>query len=255
MHGEAADAAGWDTALSGVDGEPRPRITGGGGRRWSRRDPHRTAGTAPRVMRQRETAARQRAGARWYACPIDPSVGRLGGRFQDSLAVDADGAFEVRIPESAEPSILRIFGCGLLGYYGVGGFTTQRVDAARLEVAAGETEVEVRLPASVQNLCDSQDPSPGSCVGPTADRPRGSGSITTSSTSGHLSDPTEPSNSASRRPRLRLSSRCNGPAECGWLGYHGPGALTTQRDQAQHIEPRTHVAITLPAAPDQVCDR
>ena len=192
----------------GVDGEPRPRITGGGGRRWSRRDPHRTADSAQRVMRQRETAARHRAGVRRYSCPIDPSVGRLGGRVPRIFG--GRRCRSLRDPPSRErlavdPADLRLRTARLLRRRR---FTTQRVDAARLEVAAGETEIEVRLPASVQDLCDSQDSITGVVHWPDGQPAEGSGSTPTSSTTGKLSGPTEPSNSASRRARLRLSSRC-----------------------------------------------
>ena len=48
--------------------------------------------------------------------------------------------------------------CGMVGYYGPGGFTTQREEATRVEVGnADVTGIEVRLPASPDDLCNQQE--------------------------------------------------------------------------------------------------
>ena len=48
-------------------------------------------------------------------------------------------------------------GCGLVGYYRLGGFTTLSEEATRVEVGdADVTGIEIRLPASPYELCNRQ---------------------------------------------------------------------------------------------------
>ena len=77
-----------------------------------------------------------------------------------------DGTFEIRLPEgSSGSSILNIHSgdlgdCGWRGYYGPGGFTTQRNRATSVEVGgANVTDIEVRLPVSADRLCNRQSAS------------------------------------------------------------------------------------------------
>ena len=77
-----------------------------------------------------------------------------------------DGTFEIRLPEgSSDSSILSIHSgdlgdCGWRGYYGPGGFTTQRNRATRVEVGgANVTGIEIRLPARADRLCNRQSTS------------------------------------------------------------------------------------------------
>ena len=75
-----------------------------------------------------------------------------------------DGTFEIRLLEGWPGSlILGIYAdevawpCGQLGYYGPGGFTTQREAATRVEVGdADVTGIEIRLPASPEALLPQQ---------------------------------------------------------------------------------------------------
>ena len=77
-----------------------------------------------------------------------------------------DGTFEIRLPEgSLGSSILSIHSgdlgdCGWRGYYGPGGFTTQRNRATRVEVGgANVTGIEIRLPVRADRLCNRQSTS------------------------------------------------------------------------------------------------
>ena len=77
-----------------------------------------------------------------------------------------DGTFEIRLPEgSSGSSILSIHSgdlgdCGWRGYYGPGGFTTQRNRATSVEVGgANVTDIEIRLPVSADRLCNRQSTS------------------------------------------------------------------------------------------------
>ena len=77
-----------------------------------------------------------------------------------------DGTFEIRLPEgSSGSSILSIHSgdlgdCGWRGYYGPGGFTTQRNRATKVEVAgANVTGIEIRLPVRANQLCNRQSTS------------------------------------------------------------------------------------------------
>ena len=76
-----------------------------------------------------------------------------------------DGTFEIRLLDGWSGSaILRLHadevvpGCGLVGFYGPGGFTTLSEEATRVEVGdADVTGIEIRLPASPGELCNRQE--------------------------------------------------------------------------------------------------
>ena len=77
-----------------------------------------------------------------------------------------DGTFEIRLPEgSSGSSILSIHSgdlgdCGWRGYYGPGGFATQRNRATSVEVeGANVSGIEIRLPVLADQLCNRQSTS------------------------------------------------------------------------------------------------
>ena len=75
-----------------------------------------------------------------------------------------DGTFEFSVTEGwVNSSVLSIFageivpGCDLVGYYGLGGFTTRSEEATRVEVGVADmTGIEIKLPASPDELCNRQ---------------------------------------------------------------------------------------------------
>ena len=78
------------------------------------------------------------------------------------LRTGVDGTFEFSVSEVwVGSSILSIHAdevpnCGLVGYYGPGGFTT-RLEDASLEIGGiGATGIEIRLPATPDELCRRQ---------------------------------------------------------------------------------------------------
>ena len=77
-----------------------------------------------------------------------------------------DGTFKIRLLDGWSGSaILRIHadeevvpGCGLVGFYGPGGFTTLSEEATRVEVGDADlTGIEIKLPASPEELCNRQE--------------------------------------------------------------------------------------------------
>ena len=82
--------------------------------------------------------------------------------FDEWSYVGGDDAFEFSVPEgwvgSSNLSIHadEVSDCGLVGYYGPGGFTT-RLEDASLEIGGiGATGIEIRLPATPDELCNRQ---------------------------------------------------------------------------------------------------
>ena len=182
----------------------------------------------------------------------------------DALGVadwtEADGVFELRPPRDAPGSTLLQVGtriCGHIGYYGPSGFTARLDDGTRLQVGRADiTGIEIRLPATPQQMCDRQILISGSIVGPDGEPLEG---ITI------VSDPSYRWGASKSDGSfvLRLLEGTTGlniitlRAGCGLVGYYGPDGFTTDRDDATGIEVGegnvTGIEIRFPSAPDELC--
>lgn len=174
-----------------------------------------------------------------------------------------DGLFEIRLPESiqglARPSQLFIQSreCGLVAYYGPGGFTTRLSEAWQVEFGGVDvTGIEITLPATAQELCGRQILISGSVVGPGGDVLEG------------IRIQAQPFGRSGRSGadglfEVRLLEGTSGTsvlrvhADCGLVGYYGPNGFTTREDQATGIEVGegsvTGIEIRLPADVDELC--
>ncbi len=96
-------------------------------------------------------------------------VSPLAETFWNWEETDQDGTFEIRLPEgSSGQAILSIHAgdlgdCGWRGYYGPGGFATQRNRATKVEIGGGgganATGIEIRRPVRPDQLCNRQSTS------------------------------------------------------------------------------------------------
>ena len=156
--------------------------------------------------------------------------------------------------------------CTWLGYYGPGGLTSLR-DRATLVSAtqAGETGVEIRLPATPTELCDGERTLTGTVFGPDGRpvrgaeieigayccfwplRPDGTFEIPVRWPLG-LSGP-RGIGARSEIVRVRVRS-------CGVVGFYGPGGFTDREQEAVSVEVGAigqAIEIRLPASPGELC--
>ena len=183
-----------------------------------------------------------------------------------------DGAFEFSVPEDWSGSTrlrIEVEECGLVGYYGPGGFTTLIEDAA-LEIGGiGSTAIQIRLAATPDELCRRQTVLAGDVLGPRGEPVMGIGIGLIESTSGGIWPwewrETKPDGAFEIRLLEGLSgshiigihaNKVGVHFPCGHLGFHGPGGFTTLREEATRIELSgadvTGIRITLPARPEEL---
>ena len=202
-----------------------------------------------------------------------PVEGIWLGAVDGWLGTGVDGTFEFAVPEGwVGSSILSIHAdevpdCGMVGYYGPGGFTT-RLEDAWLEIGGlGATGVEIRLPATPDELCRRQITLAGAVLGPDGEPVEGVWIGLIESESGGFWPWEWGETGPDGTFEIRLLGAWSGSlileinaAEvawpCGVLGYYGPGGFTTQRGAATRIEAgdvdASGFEITLPASPDQL---
>ena len=194
------------------------------------------------------------------------------------LRSGVDGTFEFSVPEGLVGSTtLNIHAdevpdfpnCGMVGYYGPGGFTTLSEDASFEIGAYGAVGIEIRLPATPDELCRRQTMVAGTLLGPDGEPIEGFG-IGLIEAEPRGSWPREwgetgPDGSFG----IRLLAGQSGSfivgvyadeyeavVICNLLGYYGPGGFTTLGDAATRVEvgdaDATDIEIRLPASPDQL---
>ena len=191
--------------------------------------------------------------------------------FDEWSYVGRDGTFEFSVPEGwVGSSILSIHAdevpdCGLVGYYGPGGFTTLLEDAW-LEIGGiGATGIETRLPATPDELCRGRITVSVAVLGPDGEPVAGIWIELAAEAFwawGHTGQ--------DGTVEIRLLEGWSGSAilnihvgeivpGCGLVGYYGPGGFTTQNEEATRVEVGdadvTGIEIRLPASPDELCSR
>ena len=187
-----------------------------------------------------------------------------------------DGTFEFSVPKGwvgsgwANSSLLSIHageivpGCDLVGYYGPGGFTTRFGDAW-LEIGGlGATDIEIRLPASPDELCRKSTVS-GAVLGPDGGPVAGTGiQLIVAEAWAQRGRAGQDGTFEIRLPHGLSGSAIlriypGGVAGCGLVGFYGPGGFTTQSEEATRIEVGdadvTGIEIRLPATPEELCNR
>ena len=181
-----------------------------------------------------------------------------------------DGTFEFSVPEDRTYSVLSIHAdevpdCGLVGYFGSEGFTTLS-ENAWLEIGGiGAPGIEIRLPATPDELCREQITLTGAVLGLDGE-PLGGIGIGLMSETGFYPwewGETGPDGTF----EIRLLGAWSGSlvlavhaAEVAWpcslLGYYGPGGFTATRGIATRLEASdvdaSGIEIRLPASPDQL---
>ena len=185
--------------------------------------------------------------------------------------VGPDGAFAFPVPEgSPGRSTLSIHagdivpGCDLVGFYGPGGFTTRFGDAW-LEIGGlGLTGIEIRLPASPDELC-RQSMVSGVMLGPDGEPVAGI-SIQLAAGDWFMWANTGQDGVF----EIRILHGLSGSATlnihagvivrgCRLVGHYGPGGFTTRSEEATRVEVGdadvTGIEIRLPASPDELCNR
>ena len=185
---------------------------------------------------------------------------------QEFWETGQNGAIEASVPENWwGPFSLEVLDpdCGLIGYYASGGFTTLLEQAATFEVGApGAVEVEIRLPKSQGDLCDSQELLGGTVLWPGGEPAEGIWLVASPFEIWALTG-------ADGTFQIRLPEGTSGSvvigvepdpgvADCGWLGFHGPDGLTTIYEEATRVEigaeDTTSIEIALPSGPDGLCN-
>ena len=192
--------------------------------------------------------------------------------FDEWSYVGRDGTFELSVPARwVGSSTLGIFageivpGCDLVGYYGPGGVTT-RLDDARLEIGGlGATGIEIRLPATPDELCSKQTTVSGAVLGPEGEPIAGIWIEFTAEAFWAWGYTGQDGNF-----EIRLLDGWTGSAilniyaggivqDCDLMGYYGPGGFTTLSEEATRVEVGnadvTGIEIRLPASPDELCNR
>ena len=190
--------------------------------------------------------------------------------FDEWWYVGGDGAFEFSVPEGWSGSYLlsihtgEVADCGLVGYYGPGGFTTRLEDAAIEIGGVDATGIEIRLPANPDDLCSRQSMVSGAVLGPDGEPVAGiwielaaeafwrwglkeqDGTFALRLLDGWSGSPI-------------LSVHAGEVAGCDLVGFYGPGGFTTLREEATRVEVGdadvTGIEIRLLASPDELCNR
>ena len=155
-------------------------------------------------------------------------------------------------------------GCGLVGFYGPGGFTTRREDAS-LEIGGVDaTGIEIRLPATPDDLCSRQSMVSGAVLGPDGEPVSG---IWIEFAAKAFQAWGQTGQDGAFEIRLLdglsgspiLSVHAGEVAGCDWVGFYGPGGFTTLSEEATRVEVGdadvTGIEIRLPASPDELCNR
>ena len=191
--------------------------------------------------------------------------------FPERSYVGRDGTFEFSVHEgSSGRSILSIHageivpGCDLVGFYGPGGFTT-RFEDAWLEIGGlGVTGIEIRLPASPDELC-RQSMVSGAVLGPDGEPVAGiSIQLVTEEWALRGNTGQDGTFEIRRLHGLSGSASLNIYAGgivpgCRLVGYYGPGGFTTRSEEATRVEVGdadvTGIEIRLSASPDELCNR
>ena len=187
------------------------------------------------------------------------------------LRTGVDGTFEFSVPEDwAGSFVLSIHAdevpdCGMVGYFGSEGYTTQYANASLEMGSIGATGIEIRLPATPDELCRGRITLTGAVLGPDGEPLEGI-SIGLLSESGFYPwewGETGPDGTF----EIRLLGAWPGSlilgvhaAEVSWpcslLGYYGPGGFTAARETAERLEASdvdaSGIEIGLPASPDQL---
>ena len=202
----------------------------------------------------------------------------LGAFYRGWLRSGVDGTFEFSVPEGwVGSTTLHIHAdevpdfpnCGMVGYYGPGGFTTWPEDAS-LEIGGyGAVGIEIRLPATPDELCRGQTMVAGTLLGPDGEPIEGFGiGLIEAEPRGFWPrewGETGPDGSFG----IRLLAGQSGSfivgiyaneedigTICNLLGYYGPGGFTSLGDDATPVEvgdtDATGIEIRLPASPDQL---
>lgn len=174
-----------------------------------------------------------------------------------------DGLFEIRLPESSEgsgrssPLFVHAQQCRDFGFYGPGGFTTRPDDATQFEFGAVDVSgIEIRLPATPEEMCGRQVVISGNVVGPDGEVVEGieieAQPFARRGTSG-----------ADGAFEIRLLEGSAGMAvlgvraECGRVGYYGPDGFTRSQEDATGIEVGegnvTGIEIRLPSDVNELC--
>ena len=191
--------------------------------------------------------------------------------FDEWWYVGRDGTFEFSVPEGwVGSSILSIHAdevpdCGLVGYYGPGGFTT-RLEDASLEIGGiGATGVKIRLPATPDELCSRQITVSVAVLGPDGEPVAGTW-IELAAEAFWAWGLTGQDGTF----EIRLLDGWSGSyllsihadevvPGCGLVGFYGPGGFTTLSEEATRVEvgdaDATGIEIRLPASPDELCNR
>ena len=199
-----------------------------------------------------------------------PVEGIWLGAVDGWLGTGVDGTFEFAVPEGwVGSSILSIHAdevpdCGMVGYYGPGGFTT-RLEDAWLEIGGlGATAIEIRLPATPDDLCSRQITVSVAVLGPDGEPVAGIW-IELAAEAFWLWGHTGQDGTFEIRlldgwsGSAILSIYAGEVADCDLVGYYGPGGFTTLSEEATRVEVGdadvTGIEIRLPATPDELCNR
>ena len=184
--------------------------------------------------------------------------------------VGREGTFEFSVPEGWVGSTTLgihageiVPGCDLVGYYGLGGFTTRSEDAT-LEISGlGATGVEIRLPATPEDLCSRQSMVSGAVLGPDGEPVAGIWIELTAFWQWGVTG-------QDGTFEIRLLDGWSGSAilrifsggivpGCELVGFYGPGGFTTLSEEATRVEVGdadvTGIEIKLPASLDELCTR
>ena len=187
------------------------------------------------------------------------------------LGTGVDGTFEFSVPEDWAGSFLlsihadEVPDCGQVGYFGSEGFTTLSENASLEMSGIGGIGIEIRLPATPDELCRGRITLTGAVLGPDGEPLEGIW-IGLMSESGFYPwewGQTGPDGTF----EIRLLGAWPGSlilgvhaAEVSWpcslLGYYGPGGFTAARETATRLEAgdvdASGIEIGLPASPDQL---
>ena len=187
------------------------------------------------------------------------------------LRTGVDGTFEFSVPDDwAGSFVLSIHAdevpdCGQVGYFGSEGFTTLSENASLEMSSIGGTGIEIRLPATPDELCRERITLTGAVLGPDGEPLEGIwiGLLSESGFYPWEWGETGPDGTF----EIRLLGAWPGSlvlgvhaAEVAWpcslLGYYGPGGFTTARETAERLEASdvdaSGIEISLPASPDQL---
>ncbi len=191
-------------------------------------------------------------------------VSLVGEDFWNWGEAGEDGTFAMGLPEGAAGSfILNIHAgvlgnCGRLGYFGPDGFTVLRGGATQFEVgSADSTDVEIRLPVNVDELCSEATAVTGVVLGSDGNPLQwielsAFGEWFFTGPDGAFAIPVPEGWTGPYSVRINVSS----VAECGVVGYYGTGGFTTLVEDAEIAGGgATGIEIRLPVDPDELCRR